>query len=320
MTIHHAFPSHWGEPTELGGGLPWWTHTVAKFDIDGRQIRWNARQQRKGISAERAREKERHIRLIGFDYWDVSFWTAFLFTVGSVAWLVNGVFLFHHPSSEATDKLVSGIFAMIGGTCFAFGGLCMYWEALNVQHEACFGAAMRKEENKFISALTCGAIKPGGRRTDGQPPFKLIGWKSIRDMSFAANFSQFVGTSVFWISTIALIPSVLPKESNNPGLFTGVVWTPQVVGASFLTLSSILFTLETQHVWWRPEVCDLGWHVGWWNIWGSLGFLLSGAFGYSHAAAGTPLNEWGVNFTTYIGSYSFLLGSYLQLYETLNKD
>jgi hypothetical protein len=39
---------------------------------------------------------------------------------------------------------------------------------------------------------------------------------------------------------------------------------PLLTGASFLMLSSILLTLETQHHWWIPRPLSLGWNVGFW--------------------------------------------------------
>jgi len=90
-------------------------------------------------------------------------------------------------------------------------------------------------------------------------------------------------------------------------------WGAQIVGAFFLTVSSILMVLEVQKHWYAILPFNLSWHIGFWNIIGSVGFLLSGIFGL------TPITYWGTSFSTYWGSYAFLLGSYLQWYETLNK-
>ena len=96
-----------------------------------------------------------------------------------------------------------------------------------------------------------------------------------RDISFSANFSQFIGTSVFWISVIVGFPGILPSnEATARGLYEGLFWFPQILGANFLTVSSFLLTIEAQKRIYIPELDELGWHVGFWNLLGFRRFLL----------------------------------------------
>jgi hypothetical protein len=92
----------------------------------------------------------------------------------------------------------------------------------------------------------------------------------------------------------------------------------QVVGASFFIASSLLFMLEVQPAWWRPKPLLIGWHVGFWNLIGSIGFWLSGFFGFWAVPAG-KYQLGGTVLSTFWGSYAFLIGSYLQLLEAVNK-
>lgn len=48
----------------------------------------------------------------------------------------------------------------------------------------------------------------------------------------------------------------------------------QVLGSCCFITASILFMLEVQHSWWRIEPFNLGWHVGFWNFVGGVGFWL----------------------------------------------
>jgi hypothetical protein len=74
--------------------------------------------------------------------------------------------------------------------------------------------------------------------------------------------------------------------------------------------------LETQPKWYIPEPRLLGWHIGFWNLIGSIGFMLCGALGFA------PDNDAAVyasTLATFIGSWAFLVGSVIQWYESLDK-
>jgi hypothetical protein len=88
-----------------------------------------------------------------------------------------------------------------------------------------------------------------------------------------------------------------------------------VIGGSGFIASGILFMLETQTQWYRPAFDVLGWHIGFWNLIGGVGFTLSPAFGYD-------TDRWAqyeAGLSTFWGSWAFLIGSVIQLYESLQK-
>lgn len=73
--------------------------------------------------------------------------------------------------------------------------------------------------------------------------------------------------------------------------------------------------LETQDRWYKPAFSVLGWHIGFWNLIGGVGFTLSPAFGYdTHSWA-----SYQAGLSTFWGSWAFLIGSSIQLYESLQK-
>ncbi len=88
--------------------------------------------------------------------------------------------------------------------------------------------------------------------------------------------------------------------------------------------------LEAQHRWWKPNVTDIGWHVGCmffllyiltftdesvvWNLVGGVGFTLCAIFGYS-------TQHWRLyqsSLSTFWGSWAFLIGSAMQWWESVN--
>jgi len=80
---------------------------------------------------------------------------------------------------------------------------------------------------------------------------------------------------------------------------------PQVVGGTGFIVSSLLFMLETQRTWWRPALDMLGWHIGFWNFIGAVGFTLCGALGF--ASANSDAIAYATALATFIGSWAFLV-------------
>jgi hypothetical protein len=73
--------------------------------------------------------------------------------------------------------------------------------------------------------------------------------------------------------------------------------------------------VETQTRWYKPALDVLGWHIGFWNLIGGVGFTLCPAFGYDkHSWA-----QYQASLSTFWGSCAFLIGSLIQLYESLQK-
>lgn len=60
----------------------------------------------------------------------------------------------------------------------------------------------------------------------------------------------------------------------SQGLLDGVYWVPQMVGGSGFIISGLLYMLETQPNWYSPAWEVLGWHIGFWNLIGAIGFTV----------------------------------------------
>lgn len=68
----------------------------------------------------------------------------------------------------------------------------------------------------------------------------------------------------------------------------------------------------------RRKETEFAW--GSWLVLRTGGFWLCGIFGIMRETGGSEtVQQWGTAFSTWWGSWAFLLGSYLQFYETLNK-
>ncbi|KAI9709772.1 MAG: hypothetical protein M1820_003175 [Bogoriella megaspora] len=93
------------------------------------------------------------LMLAYYPVWDISFDVAYLFTWGSVVWVINAFFAFLplvQPSTAfPTETLYGGgITAFVGATIFEIGSVLLLLEAVNVGQEGCFGWAV---ENVWYS-------------------------------------------------------------------------------------------------------------------------------------------------------------------------
>jgi hypothetical protein len=135
----------------------------------------------------------------------------------------------------------------------------------------------------------------------------------LHELGFLACCSQLVGASIFWISGFTALPGILNKLS--PVVENVIFWLPQVLGGTGFIISGTLFMIETQEKWYKPAPLILGWHVGFWNLIGGVGFTLCPAFGFDTA----HWAQFQASCSTFWGSWAFLIGSSFQLYESLQK-
>ncbi|KAG9524259.1 hypothetical protein KCU71_g15099, partial [Aureobasidium melanogenum] len=347
------------------------------------EYKWTARDNRKGrhtlvikkpsvehpeanVTAPRSTTHWRSIlhtiwlMLTFYPVWDISWCVAYIFTLGSVLWVINAFFAFLpliRPSSTFHNEVLDGggITAFIGATIFEVGSVLLMLEAINENREGCFGYAVESVYEQHLGRTEAGngnglKIVPRDDActhhhrnktnlvgkphqipletpvfdSDKQQPAKTDSWvwwpswaelKShyFHELGFIASLSQLLGATVFWISGFTALPGILNVLS--PGLSDGIYWTPQVIGGTGFIVSGWLFMIETQKHWWQPAPRVLGWHIGLWNFIGGIGFTLCPAFGYDPSSWA----QYQASCSTFWGSWAFLIGSVIQLYESLEK-
>ncbi|KAF8590093.1 hypothetical protein K439DRAFT_1628306 [Ramaria rubella] len=327
-----------------------------------KQIHWNARAHRKqryraaspryGRMRHTASVWGRIARMRKLEYWNISWWVAMFFTVGSVVWVVNGFQVFlPFVTSDAATPVASGWTGFVGATIFSFGSVLLMIEAWNRDDAACFGHAIEEtlhpnhphnkpgDESALIrndkanvtdsdsananenangngtanGSATEGTYCPAIQRNTTWIWFSTSS-KFWHEIGFIASFCQFCGATIFWISGFSGLNQILTVLERHTAALDGAFWVPQVVGGSGFIISSALYMLETQTKWYKPAWKSLGWHIGTWNFIGAIGFTLSGAFGFSTASG--PRYESALS--TFWGSWAFLVASVLQWYEAVN--
>lgn len=283
-----------------------------------------------------------------YPVWDISWLVAYIFTWGSVVWCINGFFSFLpyiRPDLDFPGESLyaGGISAFIGAVLFfEFGSILLMFEAVNENRAGCFGWAVEKliddeetgetrvqlsadrdncghhHQNKknFVgSAKNTSETKDNGKTWQWFPTWQALKTHYFHELGFIASFSQFCGATIFSIAGITALPGIINNMSQ--GLTDGIYWAPQIVGGSGFIISGTLYMLETQKNWYTPSFNVLGWHIAFWNLIGGIGFTLCGALG---PAAGNNGAQYQAACATFWGSFAFLIGSLLQLYESLQKN
>ena len=291
-----------------------------------------------------------------YPYWDISWWVAFIFTWGSIVWVINAFFVWlpsADPSTVFPNEVLTGggITAFIGAIIFfETGSILLFFEAVNENSTGCFGwaiehliepddeksakirirpskaACIHHHQNKanFVgrsSSNTDAELKPPDEATkDGKtwqwfPSRAALRTHYLHELGFLAGLAQLFGATVFGISGFTALPGIQPITPQR--VLNGVYWVPQIVGGSGFIVSGTLYMLETQKTWYTPAFGVLGWWVAVWNLIGGIGFTLSGALGPAYGNSGA---QYQAGCATFWGSWAFLIGSVLQLYESLEKN
>ncbi|KAF3051758.1 hypothetical protein E8E11_009850 [Didymella keratinophila] len=357
----------------VSGPLPFLNPTRAQFRHEARpdvRFKWSSRNNRKGRHAivvdkgqtnaspttSRATSSLTSIaRGIGrmltyYPIWDISFDVAYVFTIGSVIWVINAFFVWLplvRPDTEfGTEELYGGgMTAFIGATVFEFGSFLLMAEAVNENRSGCFGWALEQAtSHKAGDGETGdGKLRPskshcthhhlnkrnlvgkGTQSASKEEPAPQartwVWWPSMADLrthyiynlGFLASFAQLCGASIFWIAGLTALPGIYDRMSRPVTII--FYWTPQVIGGLGFIISGTLFMLETQSKWWKPAPRTLGWWIGAWNLIGGVGFTICPAFGYDMSSWA----QYQACLSTFWGSWAFLIGSVIQWYESLEK-
>ncbi|KAL2073668.1 hypothetical protein VTL71DRAFT_10994 [Oculimacula yallundae] len=295
-----------------------------------------------------------------FPYWDISYLVALIFTIGSVDWVVNAFFVWlplQVPSTEFKGEIANagGISAFVGATIFEIGSVLLMIEAVNENRAKCFGWAIEEVLGdtglRRLRPVGCvhhhvnrKNLVGKGKGVDGElsldmemapktdlnsnskaKPSRTWTWwptwyelKShyFKEVGFLACLSQMIGATIFWISGFTALPPIYSRLTSTAAQ-NGAYWLPQVLGGTGFIVSGFLFMVETQQKWYLPAPKVLGWHIGLWNLIGGIGFTLCGALGFAASNSGCVYQG---SLATFWGSWCFLVGSIIQLYESLDKQ
>lgn len=270
-----------------------------------------------------------------FPYWDVSWLVGVFFTIGCLIFIVCGLFYWlpiAYPSTEFPDEdtTAGGVLSFVGATLFQIGAILLVFEACNEDTTGCFGSAVEslfhsEEEGGMAKVPSCRHLHRHGKMQDSEvraarswkwlPTWKELTTHYIYEIGFLASITMTIGATVFYVSGILSLPGVYDHLSQ--GVLDGVYWMTYLVGGVLFIISSVLYVLEVQPKWYIPAPKVLGWHIGVWNLIGSIGWTLSAAFGYCSSSASWC--DYQSDLSLIWASIAFTIGSALLWYESLDK-
>lgn len=133
----------------------------------------------------------------------------------------------------------------------------------------------------------------------------------LHEIGFVATMI-FLSCSVLYFSTsIASLATIL-----STGEIARWIRYPQLVAAMGFALASVMLMIHNQTDWWRPAIRNLRWHINFWNLVGSAGFIFCAVFGLAQHVYWAQY-QFGCSYLW--GSWAFLVGSVVELYESFDK-
>lgn len=270
-------------------------------------------------------------------WWDVSYLVAVFFTVGCLIFIACGLFAWlpiAFPATTFSDEttIASGWTAFIGATLFQIGAVLLVFEACNENRTGCFGWALERAFSGTDEAIQAhGALnrchhhhqraktkQPSAEESDDRrwqwwPSWHDLRTHYIHEIGWLASISLAIGATIFYVSGILALPYIYPHLSK--GVLLGVYWLTYLVGGVLFVFSSALYMLEVQTKWYKPAPQLLGWHIGLWNMIGSVGWTLAAALGYCTES----WCEYQSELSLIWASVAFTIGSALLWYEAVNK-
>lgn len=279
----------------------------------------------------------------------MSYLVSIFFAFGCLIFLICGLISWlplvsHNTAFQNPSTVGIGVAAFIGATFFQIGGILLLFEACNENQTGCFGWAVHclfrgneestsnnaEREDQILLQKDSSNCTHHHQQRQPKPrqPWKLQNrqpkwlwcpsWNELKthhfhEIGFIASISLTIGATMFYISAICALPGI--NNHMSVSVTWGVYWLARLLGAVLFVFSSVLSITETQSTWYTPAPYLLGWHIGVWNLIGSIGWTLSASLRYCSAS-------WCVyqgDLTVVWASAALLIGSLLQMYEALEK-
>ena len=103
------------------------------------------------------------------------------------------------------------------------------------------------------------------------PTWHALKTHHVYEIGYLACSVQLFGATLYSWCGLDSVPHFNDSWSNTD--FYGAYYMPDIVGSCCFLTSSLMFLVETQERWWKPEPHVMGWWIGFWAMIGSWGFL-----------------------------------------------
>lgn len=103
------------------------------------------------------------------------------------------------------------------------------------------------------------------------PTWHALRTYHLREMGYVACSIQLLGATLYGVTGIVVLPGILSNLAWWQKI--AAFWVPQVVASVCFLVAAIMFTIESQDVWYKPLPGTVRWWIGAWAAIGSVGFL-----------------------------------------------
>ena len=102
------------------------------------------------------------------------------------------------------------------------------------------------------------------------PTWHTLRTHHVYEIGYLACTIQLFGVTLYGVTAIVVLPGILDSLADWQEL--AAYWVPQMVASACFLIASLMFMIETQEKWWKPEPKVMGWWIGFWSVVGSVGF------------------------------------------------
>lgn len=103
------------------------------------------------------------------------------------------------------------------------------------------------------------------------PTWHALRTYHLREVGYVACSIQLIGAILYSVTGVVVLPGVLSSLAWWQKI--AAFWVPQIVASLCFLTAAIMFTLESQDVWYKPLPGTVRWWIGGWAAIGSVGFL-----------------------------------------------
>ncbi|KAF2702947.1 hypothetical protein K504DRAFT_539333 [Pleomassaria siparia CBS 279.74] len=257
---------------------------------------------------EKGRKSKLRRMFTTFPYQDAMYMVAVLYTIGGILFTINSFFLLLPlvaPSMNfSTEKSLALPITLIAGfSFFTLAGFLDLTCAPSAKYDVPKIMLAEKPEPQthvpaYLGSRDWAAVPQSGRYAE------LL----ANCLPFQAGVIHFLGTLFLIVAAFTSYPGVLDTTKPTYATF---VYGPNLIGGFFFLVANTLLLISCeQDVWWKPNLWSVGWHSSFQCTIGSLHLFLYAIFLFTDL-------DFACAVTTFVGSWTYMIGSFLGWYVTM---
>ncbi|OTA88165.1 hypothetical protein M434DRAFT_50865, partial [Hypoxylon sp. CO27-5] len=242
-------------------------------------------------------------------YRDANWIVAILFVVGSISFVVNAFFTLLTAFAPSTifpgeAELAVPLTILFGAVLFLSGGtlgLVAGWNA----DKGTFEPVEYKTEDGVTKTYKPALL---GSNAWSWIPTAADFKAALRTFPFVLTLVQFSGGLILSISIVGGWPGVFaPDDIMSLQIF---LFTPLSVGGMLFLFANLSLLIWLQDRWYKPKPSSASWQAAFWSSVGSANFAITGFALFMGDVSTSAI-------ATFIGAWTFLVGSVFQWYDLM---